>query len=298
MINKKKLGIYSGLAVLLIGLTAAVLIQGGFFGLARELITGPLAVNGNKNVAQNSQLLEPGILFGKNSLSLRYDLRGICLIKGPASAITLLAEDGKEYSVSLVNYGQNCAYGEQNVKIPLKDFAIDQPTENIIYLSTQFWFPTSYDLEINRITAHPPSATFILDTKDNLLSIFGLGPKSPGLESSRGTAAVTEPVASGYTAEYWNLPAGTFSKPVFPTRAPDLKRNDLTIILHGMRVRRLLILQSNILRHVGKELRLLRLRPIDLRQPPTTACVSMWTMCLLLINGETRDQQLLTRIKL
>lgn len=150
-----------------------------------EVLKTPLAISGDKNITANAQALAPGVLSGKQSLVLSYDLRGACLLNGPASALTLKAEDGRAYDVSLASYGQNCAFGEQVVRIPLSDFAVDQPMANMRSLETQFWYPTAFSLEIRDITAYQPVAEFLTNTTNNLLAATGFNLSPKKLEASR-----------------------------------------------------------------------------------------------------------------
>jgi cell division septation protein DedD len=229
MINKKQAFILLGFFII-----AFAVIQVGFS--SGELLQNPLVIQGGKNIAQNVQALEPEALSDKSVLAVTYDLRGVCLLGGPASAMSLTAADRKTYRVSLADYGENCAFGEQTVRIPLKDFSVDQPLTNMQSLAVQFWYPTSYDLEIKRIAAYQPMAALVTETAENLLAAVGLSSRNTPLELSRDPLlAQISPLVppppvypSGYTAQYWNTP-GQYSKPKFPNTVADVTRNDLAV---------------------------------------------------------------------
>ena len=138
--------------------------------LSYEVLKKPLLVQGTKEFAKNIQPLDRGALMGKDVISISYDLQGVCILRGPASEISLVSSDEKKYSVSLADYGQNCTFGEQTVKIPLKDFSVDQSLENIASLQTGFWYPTSYTLTIEKISADRPGENSLATATENLLA--------------------------------------------------------------------------------------------------------------------------------
>ncbi len=145
-----------------------------------EIIKSPVSFEGIKTIVKNVQPLEPGSLIGKDTLTMSYDLRGVCLLDGPASAVDLVAADGKIYSISLSRYGTNCLDGTQTVKISFKDFAIDQPVDTMRSIEIQFWYPTSYNIEIEKITAGPPILEFSTkDTQDFLMGRLASQRKPP-----------------------------------------------------------------------------------------------------------------------
>ena len=143
--------------LLIIFLVCVVAIAGLFFlekKASTEILASTVLYKGNKNIIKFEQNLEPGVLDGKDALVIKYNLGGVCVLSGPASELALTTHEGKKYNVSLADYGENCAFGEQTVKIPLADFVIYHSVENIHSLGIQFWYPTEYKIEIKKITAH------------------------------------------------------------------------------------------------------------------------------------------------
>ncbi|MEK7150923.1 MAG: hypothetical protein AAB783_01855 [Patescibacteria group bacterium] len=127
------------------------------FTKTEEILAAPIEISGEKNIVRNEQILPSGILVGKETLVLTYNLHGVCILEGPASALSLIAIDGRTYSVSLARYGQNCADGVQTVKVPLQDFFVNQPLVNMKSIAIQFWYPTAYDIDIQNINTNEPS---------------------------------------------------------------------------------------------------------------------------------------------
>ena len=118
------------------------------------IVADPLVFEGNKNVAKNTKELGLNGLKDKNVLTINYDLHGVCLLDGPASAIVLTASNKRTYGISLADYGKKCGIGQQKIAIPLDDFWVDQPLENITNVSIQFWYPTQYFMEVFKMEAH------------------------------------------------------------------------------------------------------------------------------------------------
>lgn len=242
-LNKKKISIYVISALFLVLVLGVFIVGNDFFGLTQELLKVPITMQGNKNIAQNTQIFESGMLSHKKSLVLQYNLHGICLLGGPASALTLKAEDERTYSVSLADYGENCAFGEQNINIPLKDFLIDQPLENMRSLTEQFWYPTTFTIEIKDITLNNQLADVLYYSNKNIYAVTRLSSKSNSFEISRSILAsplsggltptstsgvISEQITSGYRAEYWNI-SREYSNPKIPSSTPNLTRNDIAI---------------------------------------------------------------------
>ncbi|MDP1689253.1 MAG: PA14 domain-containing protein [bacterium] len=242
-INKKQIGIYIISTIVLVLILTVFFVKNGSLGLTSELLKVPIVMQGNKNIAQFSQILEPRVLSDKKSLVVQYDLRGICLLGGQASALTLKAEDERSYSVSLADYGENCAFGKQNISIPLDDFLIDQPLENMRSLTEQFWYPTAFNIDIKNIIANKQLADILYYTNKNIYAVTRLSTKRNLFEISRSAPAplsvsglspppsssgIFDQISSGYRAEYWNTSGGS-SNPKIPASTPNLTRNDIAI---------------------------------------------------------------------
>ncbi|MEK7576342.1 MAG: hypothetical protein AAB482_01470 [Patescibacteria group bacterium] len=127
------------------------------FATTQDILAAPISIQGAKNIVKSEQNVPVGSLTGKDTLVITYDLHGVCVLNGSASALSLIAVDGRTYSVSLADYGQNCADGVQLAKVPLQDFSINQPLANIKSIAIQFWYPTKYGIDIQKIRTNEPS---------------------------------------------------------------------------------------------------------------------------------------------
>lgn len=89
-----------------------------------ELLTRPWNLKGKNGAAEKYQLIDPWALRSATHLRLTYDLHGLCLLGGDASAIIFDQQVDRSWwrYVSLSRYGTNCKNGQQTVDIPLSDF--------------------------------------------------------------------------------------------------------------------------------------------------------------------------------
>ncbi len=89
-----------------------------------NLLTSPWHFIGNNGAAENYQDIPANALNGYDTLQLNYDLHGLCLLDGDASAIIFEQPSGGSWHyVSLSNYGKNCYDGKQDIQIPLSKFS-------------------------------------------------------------------------------------------------------------------------------------------------------------------------------
>src|SRR5204862_4673442 len=102
----------------------------------------------------------------KNMLQITYDLHGLCLLPGDASAI-ILQTNRQKSSVSLSRYGKNCYDGEQTVQIPLHDFSGFIPSQGSLAIKTSFWYPTEYAIDVKHILAYNNQAVLGETTTKN-----------------------------------------------------------------------------------------------------------------------------------
>lgn len=122
------------------------------------------------NASERYQNIDKDILNGKKNLRLTYNLHGICLLGGDASAV-VFDQQGWKY-ISLANYGKNCYNGDQTTEIPLSDFrdistgeklATGKPLDGTFHV--RFWLNQAYSIIIlnavlvgeNSDTADTPS---------------------------------------------------------------------------------------------------------------------------------------------
>ena len=112
-------------------------------------------LSGSKSIDTQSQMLSEDALRGKNMLRIVYNLHGLCVMNGEASAITIHTKNSdKKYSISLAEYGQNCYDGQQALEIPLSNFNGLNPDRKIQSIEARFWYPTYYNVEIKNAVAY------------------------------------------------------------------------------------------------------------------------------------------------
>jgi hypothetical protein len=118
------------------------------------LLTLPVTISGNKEVKSFSLPLSPRVLADKDTLSMTFDLKGLCLLPADASTIQFSTADGNKYAVSLADYATNCAFGEQTVSISTGDFFTRGNPAESSELQMQFWYPAQFAIDIKNITLY------------------------------------------------------------------------------------------------------------------------------------------------
>lgn len=103
-------------------------------------------LTGNDGSAEEGIAIPQGTLNDKESITLVYNLHGLCLLGNDASAIAF--EQGEWKYTSLSNYGQNCKDGEQTTTIVLSDFAGLDKNADIGNFITRFWYSGSFAVDI------------------------------------------------------------------------------------------------------------------------------------------------------
>ncbi len=125
---------------------------------AAQLSLLPLGwhLTASRGPAQAYQTVDRTILQNAQTIGITYNLHGLCLIPGDASAI-IFDQNGWKY-ISLANYGKNCFEGNQTVTIPLthfKDIVTNQPLNPNRPLTgslhTRFWSTNVYAVDIRTI---------------------------------------------------------------------------------------------------------------------------------------------------
>jgi hypothetical protein len=129
-----------------------------------SLLTQPWQFTGNSNASEKYQSISSTILNGYDSLRIVYNLHGVCLLGGDASAI-IFDQNGWKY-VSLSDYGNNCLDGEQTITIPLKNFkdsstgvVLDSSKPLTGSIHARIWYGSSFTVDISSITATSSSGT-------------------------------------------------------------------------------------------------------------------------------------------
>ncbi len=86
----------------------------------------------------------------KSSITLTYDLHGLCALGNDASAI-IFDQNGWRF-ISLSDYGENCKDGEQTVVISLSDFPnLDTNADLTGSIHTRFWYGGLFMADINSV---------------------------------------------------------------------------------------------------------------------------------------------------
>ncbi len=117
---------------------------------SQKIIPSTWIAEGNKSVADYAVTIFPANFENKNSLTLTYDLHGLCLLGGRASTIYFERPKTEEiYEVSLSKYGQNCYDGLQTVHIPFQDFGDPEKIKQTTRFRLAFWYQAQYRIEIS-----------------------------------------------------------------------------------------------------------------------------------------------------
>lgn len=121
------------------------------------IITSPWSFSQNGGASEQYQNVDKNILIGKSKIKISYNLHGICLMNGDASAI-IFDQDGWKI-ISLSNFGENCKDGDQTVEISLSDFKdinsgqvldVSKPLTGVFHV--RFWHEKSYSIDIKSVT--------------------------------------------------------------------------------------------------------------------------------------------------
>lgn len=123
-----------------------------------QLLTSPWSLRlFSPGAVETYQAINQNVLQGNTNLSLTYNLHGLCILGGDASAI-IFDQGGSWHYISLSNYGQNCLDREQTVNIPLSNFPglnLSLPVGNF---HSRFWFNGSLAVDITSAIVSSSSA--------------------------------------------------------------------------------------------------------------------------------------------
>jgi hypothetical protein len=106
-------------------------------------------------------LIDPNALKGNTNLRITYNLKGICLLDGDASAIIfdqLINKTWWQY-ISLSKYGKNCLNGEQTVDIPLFNFKDLDITQQVGTFHVRIWHSKPYSIDITSASLYSNAPT-------------------------------------------------------------------------------------------------------------------------------------------
>jgi len=149
--------------------------------LGSELLTKPWILKANNLSQERYQLIDPNALIGKKILRLTYNLNGICLLSGDASALIFDQPFGRTWRyVSLSKYGKNCLSGEQTVDIPLSNFSGLDLEKQVGTFHIRIWHYKPYNVEIKSAILYNPETDIIRETSSfgQLMNNF-LPPATP-----------------------------------------------------------------------------------------------------------------------
>lgn len=118
-----------------------------------ELLTTPWHLNAHTGPSERYQYLQPHAFRGSNTLSITYNLHGLCLLEGDASAIVIDQPLGTWHYISLYSYGTNCLDGEQTVLIPLSDFSGLDLGGTFSSIHTRIWHRVPFVVDITSLKA-------------------------------------------------------------------------------------------------------------------------------------------------
>lgn len=119
-----------------------------------ELLDSAWNLSGNNGSNEKYQSIDSDALNGMESVTITYNLNGLCALGGDASAI-IFDQNGWQY-ISLSDYGINCYDGEQVVTISLDDFDSLDPESSLTgSLHSRIWHSGSFSVDITSIKANP-----------------------------------------------------------------------------------------------------------------------------------------------
>ncbi len=163
-----------------------------------SVISTPWILKGENNASEKYASIDRNILKNKTHLQLTYNLHGMCLLGGDASAIIFDQPVDRDWHyISLSAYGKNCYNGSQTVRIPLSDFEGLDTTARVGKFHVRFWHYKPFVVDIASVAligASVPSTTASAPTS----------PISPtGFNTSTISVTPTSDSFTGYKAEYF-----------------------------------------------------------------------------------------------
>lgn len=131
-----------------------------------ELLSSAWTFSGNNGASENYASVPNNSLANDTSVQLTYDLKGLCLLGGDASAV-VFDQNGSWHYVSLSNYGKNCLSGSQTVTIPLSSFPGLNTSQPVGMFHMRIWYGSSFSMTVtsvqlianSTVTTSPPPAT-------------------------------------------------------------------------------------------------------------------------------------------
>lgn len=185
-----------------------------------QLLSAPWTIrSGSGGATDVYQNIDPMVLNGNNQLSLTYDLHGLCLSGGDASAIIFdQPMGGTWHYISLSNYGSNCLDGTQTVSIPLSAFSGLIPSQPVGTFHARFWNAGAYAIDITSAVISNNTAVAAASPLSAASSLL-----SPAASATAANAPLESAQGSSYTAKYWNSKRNTDA---IPSGTPDFSRKE------------------------------------------------------------------------
>lgn len=128
-------------------------------GSNTQLLSSSWTLSGNNGASEKSQIINSAVLAGNDTLQLTYNLHGLKLLGGDASAIILEQPNGTWHYVSLANYGQNGYDGVQTVNIPLSAFPGLSLSQSLGTFHVRFWYWGPFTVDISSALITSSTAT-------------------------------------------------------------------------------------------------------------------------------------------
>lgn len=116
-----------------------------------ELLTSAWNLAGESGSIERYQYIDPTALQNKSTLKLTYDLHGLCILPGDASAVIINQPEGAWHYVSLSDYGKNCYNGVQSADIPLAAFPGLDLSQPVGVFHIRIWYPQPLTIDITSV---------------------------------------------------------------------------------------------------------------------------------------------------
>ena len=163
-----------------------------------NLLTTAWNLTGNNSGSEMYQTIDPNSLIGNDTLTLTYNLYGICALPGDASAI-IFDQGGSWHFVSLSDLGQNCLDGSQTVSVPLACFTGLDATLPVGTFHTRFWYGAAFLVDITSavLSSGTPSTPPPTTGPNLLTSTWSLTGNNSASEAYQ---SIDPNILNGYTA--------------------------------------------------------------------------------------------------
>lgn len=120
----------------------------------KELLNAPmnLVFTGKDGDKEDREAIKADSLQGAYLLRITFDLKGLQLLSGDASAVIFEQPEGTWRYISLDQYGENGKRGQQTVLIPLADFSDLDLSQPVALFHVKIWAHSDYNVEITSVS--------------------------------------------------------------------------------------------------------------------------------------------------